>query len=136
MASFAWRLVPTKKDQAAGTGDLGQVTVGTQETPDGLTQVDDVDQVSLAVDVRPHLGVPPAGPVAEVDTSLDQVFHLDNGHALPSCSPPKMGCYGSRKLVSRKAQGRASPAGVKKVIVSPDLDRVKGILKKNGTYRE
>ena len=66
-------------------GHVGQVAVGPEQTTDGLTQVDDVDQIALAVNVRPHLGVPPAGAVSEVDAGLDQVLHLDDGHALPSC---------------------------------------------------
>src|SRR5439155_4850720 len=64
------------------------VAVGPEETADRLTQVDDVDQIAFAVDVRPHLGIPPAGAVSEVDAGLDQVLHLDDGHALPSCPPP------------------------------------------------
>jgi len=50
-------------------------------------QINDVDEVSLAVDVRPHLGIPPAGTMSEVDAGLDQILNLDNGHALPSILP-------------------------------------------------
>src|SRR5262249_18270483 len=71
--------------QAALGGGLGEVAAGPREPADGLTQVDDVDEVALAVDERPHLGVPPTGTVPEVDSGLDQVLDLDNRHALPSC---------------------------------------------------
>jgi hypothetical protein len=40
---------------------------GPQQTLDGLAQVDDVDEVALAVDERAHLGVPVAGLMAEVN---------------------------------------------------------------------
>src|SRR5262249_44798051 len=81
-----------EQHQAALAGQLGQVAVGPQEAADRLTQVDDVDEVALAVDERPHLGVPAAGPVPEMDTGLDQVLYLHNCHALPSC--PRAGKSG------------------------------------------
>src|SRR5262249_21353632 len=74
-----------EQDQAALGGELHQVAVGAQQAADGLPQVDDVDEVALAVDERPHLGVPTAGPVPEVNTRLDQILPLDNRHSLPSC---------------------------------------------------
>src|SRR5262249_42234083 len=80
-----------EQHEAAVAGDLGQVAVSPQEAADRFTQVYDVDQIALAVDVRPHLRVPAAGAVSEVDTGLDQVLHLDNGHALPSCTPAGLG---------------------------------------------
>ena len=73
-----------EQHQAAVAGHLGEVAVGPQQAANGLAQVDDVDEIALAVDVRPHLGVPTAGPMPEMDAGLDQVLHLDNGHALPS----------------------------------------------------
>jgi hypothetical protein len=39
-----------------------------------LADVDDVDHVALAVDVRLHLGIPPADAVAEVDAGIDERF--------------------------------------------------------------
>ena len=38
---------------------------------DGFLDVDDVDEVAAAVDVRPHFRVPAAGAVSEVDARLD-----------------------------------------------------------------
>src|SRR5262249_52786290 len=74
-----------EEHQAAAACDLGQVTVGAKETANGFTKVDDVDQITLAVDVRPHLRVPAAGPVPEMDAGLDHILNLHNGHALLSC---------------------------------------------------
>ena len=42
---------------------------------DGLLKVDDVDAVTLHVDILGHLGVPAAGLVAEVDTGFQQLLH-------------------------------------------------------------
>ncbi len=53
------------------------VIVGDFEELDGLLQVNDVDAVSGAEDVRPHLGVPAAGLVAEVDPGFQQFLHSD-----------------------------------------------------------
>ena len=33
-----------------------------------------MNQVALAVDVRLHLGVPPAGAMAVVDPGIDEIF--------------------------------------------------------------
>ena len=66
-----------EQDQAALGGDPLQVLSGPQQAADRLADVDDVDQVAAAVDVRPHLGVPAAGPMAEMDPCFDQVFYQD-----------------------------------------------------------
>jgi hypothetical protein len=42
-----------------------------------LLEVDDVDLVAMAVDVRGHLGVPEAGLVAEMDTGFQHFTHGD-----------------------------------------------------------
>jgi hypothetical protein len=55
-----------------------------------------MDEVSLAVDIRPHLRIPPAGAMPEMNAGLDQVLHLHNSHALPSCL-----LAGSRLLKTR-----------------------------------
>src|SRR5207248_6399460 len=80
--------------QPALGDDLGDVAVAAEQAADGFPQVDDVDQVALAVDVRPHLRVPPAGPVAEVNSGLDEVLYLNDRHAPPSC--PQAGKLGPR----------------------------------------
>ena len=48
---------------------------------DRLLQVDDVDAVAGAEDVRLHLRVPALGLVAEVDAGLEQLLHGDGGAA-------------------------------------------------------
>ena len=49
------------------TGELG----GALGELQGLTEVDDVDPVALAVDVGAHLGVPTPSLVPEMDASLE-----------------------------------------------------------------
>ena len=60
-----------EEHEAALAGDLGEVTVGPQQAADGFTQIDNVDEIALAVDIRAHLRVPAAGPVAEVNAGFD-----------------------------------------------------------------
>src|SRR5262249_17254876 len=108
---------------AAVTGHLGQVAVRPQQAADGLAKVDDVDQIALAVDVRPHLGVPPAGTVSEVDAGLDQVLNLDNGHALPSSS-----WLGKTWFVVPGKRRSPPSRGVKRFIVAGPAGGVKGSL--------
>src|SRR5438876_5904260 len=62
-------------------GEIAHEVVGVAEELHGLLQVDDVDAVAGAEDVRLHLRVPPASLVAEVDPRLEQVFHGDISHA-------------------------------------------------------
>src|SRR5262249_52039581 len=66
--------------QAAARHHLREVLVGSQQAADGFAQVDDVDQVPLAVDVRPHLRVPPAGSVTVVDARFEENFHVYESH--------------------------------------------------------
>ena len=54
---------------------LGQKLASQQEPLDGLLDVDDVDLVALAINVRRHLRVPVRGTVSEVDAGFDKVFH-------------------------------------------------------------
>src|SRR5687768_16803398 len=46
----------------------------------GLRQVDDMDAVARAEDVRLHPRVPAVGLVAEVSAGLDQLLHGDGGY--------------------------------------------------------
>ena len=45
-----------------------------------LLQVDDIDAVTLGVDVSGHLGVPTAGLVAEMYTGLQKLLHRNDCH--------------------------------------------------------
>src|SRR5438309_1571110 len=49
---FRLPLGADEQDQLALAGGLRQVAGGPQQAADGLAQVDDVDEVALAVDVR------------------------------------------------------------------------------------
>ena len=71
-----------EQDESAAADDLRNIAMPAEQAADGFAQVDDVDQVSLAVDVRPHLRVPPAGPVTVMHASVEQVLDLNNGHAV------------------------------------------------------
>ena len=74
-----------EEDEAAAAGDLGEKLVRSQQAAHGFAQIDDMDEIAFAVDIRPHLGIPTTRPVSEMDAGFDQVLNLDNGHARPSC---------------------------------------------------
>src|SRR5262249_45410108 len=59
---------------------------GLTEHLHGLLEVDDVDAVAGAEDVRLHLGVPTARLVPEVDTGLQQGLHRHVSHTIPRSS--------------------------------------------------
>ena len=69
-----------KQDQRTLRGDLGQVLLGPQQTANGFADVDDVNPVLLGIDIGCHLGIPPAGPVAEVDARFNQFFDESIAH--------------------------------------------------------
>ena len=75
-----------EEDQPPLGNDLRDVAVAAEQAADGFPEVNDVDQVALAVDVRPHLGVPTAGPVPVVDAGVEQFLDLNDGHANVSVS--------------------------------------------------
>src|SRR5690606_22051428 len=68
-----------EQNQAATSGDLGQVLLGPQETANRFADVDDVDQLVATVDVRPHFRVPAAGTMAKVGTRLNELFDEFSG---------------------------------------------------------
>src|SRR5438105_8829118 len=70
-----------EEDQAAPAGDLGQETISAEQATDRFFQVDNVNEIALAVDERPHLRVPAAGPMSEMNARFDQFLNLDNCHA-------------------------------------------------------
>ena len=74
MASWACRLVPTNimRPPLATTCDSLQRA---EQTGTVSRQVEDVDQVAGAEDILAHLRVPPAGPVAEMDASFQELAH-------------------------------------------------------------
>src|SRR5690606_41370249 len=47
-----------------------------------LLQIDDVDAVPLREDVLPHLRVPAAGLVSEMDTRLEELSELGFDHSM------------------------------------------------------
>ena len=82
IVSAACRLVPTNRISPPDEVIRLKNLVAREQSPHGLLEVDDVNQVPLAVDVRLHLRVPAAGPVAKVHAGVDQVFD-DKSHEQP-----------------------------------------------------
>ena len=64
-----------EQHRAAGRHQVAHEVGGFFEELQRLLQVNDVDPVALAEDVRTHLRVPAPGLVTEVDASLEQLFH-------------------------------------------------------------
>ena len=70
-------------DEQQGLALLAQLAhevVGLLQLLHGLLQVDDIDAVTLGVNVGGHLGVPPTGLVAEVHAGLQQLLHRYDCH--------------------------------------------------------
>jgi hypothetical protein len=79
MTSRAWRLVPIIRMVPRFGRQLAHELHRVVEERLRLLEVDDVDLVAMAVDVRGHLGVPEAGLVSEMDTGFQHFTHGD-GH--------------------------------------------------------
>ena len=73
--TFGLALGADKQDRPALGGYIAHEVVGLLEQTQRLVQVNDVDVVARMIDVRPHLGMPTAGGMAEVYARLQQVFH-------------------------------------------------------------
>ncbi len=69
-----------EEDVAPGGSEIAHELAGLLEVLQRLLQIDDVNTVALAEDVRLHLGVPPASLVTEVNPCLEQLLHLDRSH--------------------------------------------------------
>src|SRR5262249_29771464 len=67
------------EDGAALARELADELHGLDEERLRLLEVDDVDLVAMAVDVRGHLGIPEARLVSEMDTGFQHFAHAD-GH--------------------------------------------------------
>ena len=65
---------------AAGGGDVAHGAQRAVQHRHGLLQVDDVDLVADAVQVRRHARVPAAGVVAEMNAGFEQLAHGEFGH--------------------------------------------------------
>ncbi len=65
-------LGPEEHDLRSRARQLPEEVTRPKNPADRLLQVDDVDLVPLAEDVRFHLRIPPAGLVSEVDSCVDQ----------------------------------------------------------------
>jgi hypothetical protein len=61
---------------------------------DSLGQIDDVDAIARAVDIRLHLGVPAVGLMSEMNACFEQLAHSKFWHShgrVPSpVDPPRM----------------------------------------------
>ena len=68
------------EQHAAALGDhVGHRKQRLMQERHGLGEIDDVDVVAGAVDVRRHLRVPAMGLVTEMHASLEQLAHSDIG---------------------------------------------------------
>jgi hypothetical protein len=70
-------LRPDKQNQTSLRRHLGEVFLCPQQPADRLLQVDDVNLIAATVNVRPHFGVPPAGPVPEVYPGFENILDHD-----------------------------------------------------------
>src|SRR5262249_1701502 len=68
-----------EEDGAAAARELGREVLRLREQPLRLQQIDDVDARALAVDEPPHLRVPTARLMAEMDSGLQQLLDADLG---------------------------------------------------------
>ncbi len=75
MSSEAWRLVPTKRTRPPRATVSLTTCSARRKHRNGLSQIDDVDVVTIAENVRLHLRVPAMGLVAEVNTSFQKLAH-------------------------------------------------------------
>ena len=86
----------TDEQHAAAVGDQVLHEVRRLDVErQGLLEVDDVDPVTLAEDVRGHLRVPEAGLVSEMDARLQHLPHGHAGHGEKSpcgVEPPRIPC--------------------------------------------
>ena len=74
-------LVQTKSTPSPLRTTLSQQLLGLLDLAEGLLEVDDVDARALGEDEAPHLRVPPARLVAEMDAGFEQVLQLGLCHA-------------------------------------------------------
>jgi len=69
-----------EQDVTAIGGNFTNEAISFFQLLNGLLQVDDVDTVTLGVDVGSHFGVPAAGLVTEVYAGLQQLLHRYDSH--------------------------------------------------------
>ena len=70
--------------------DICDSLLGPVQPIQGLSEVDDVDAVPFREDESPHLRIPTAGLVSEVDTCLEQfvqfnLLHIGAGFEITAC---------------------------------------------------
>jgi len=70
-----------EKDRASASGSIAHQIVARGEGFESLLQVYDVDTVAFSEDIRPHLGVPATGAMAEVNAGLEECLHTDVKHS-------------------------------------------------------
>ena len=113
--------MPTNSTRLPLGGHALQVLARPQQAADRLADVDDVDQVAAGVDVGPHLGVPAAGPMAEMDPGFNQVFY-ENGcqgqisfEGTPAKSAPRKGRRPAFGAMRRSVNSLCRPGPFKAV---------------------
>jgi hypothetical protein len=68
--TFSLTLGADEEDIATVGDGLGDKLLRPEQSPNRLFDVDDVDTVTLAVDVRRHFRVPPAGVMTKVHAGI------------------------------------------------------------------
>ncbi len=67
-----------KQDTAVIGDDAAHGSQGLVQHGDGLAEVDDVNVVANAEDVRRHTGIPALGLVAEMYAGFDELAHIES----------------------------------------------------------
>ena len=99
---------------AAGDGGAHRVERPVEQRR-GLLQVDDMDSVANAVEIRLHLRVPAVGLVPEMHAGFQQLAHVEGG-----------GCHvGYGAPVGPRARGRRMPRGIPRryALCKPSISR-------------
>ena len=66
-----------KEDETSGCGNFLQVPLSSQYAANCLFNVDDVDEIPAAVNVRSHFRIPSTRAVTKMDTRLQHVLHIN-----------------------------------------------------------
>ena len=102
-----------EEDGAAALGEVADEALRLLEALERLLQVDDVDAAALAEDETPHLRVPAARLVAEMDAGLQELSHAD--------------CHGSSFLVVVESVRRRGSGGTGAQTPAPPPARIAGL---------
>src|SRR6185295_16725086 len=91
-------------------GDVADEGVRLLEQLERLLEVDDVDAAALGEDEAPHLRIPAAGLVAEMDSGLQELTHADDRHCR-SFRLVRWSCAGGDRGGTGASRAPAPPPG-------------------------